>query len=623
MTDQKDIQARPAPMATPQAPAAPEPTPTAPVPPQATLEEHTSTAQPQGESTAAPDEVTEEPPMPDFIEPAGDDDSATDDGQEVGPETDEPTGPVGLPEDDDDGIPPYENYNLQEENFASVIPHLHPHEGKFPASELSLITESLHNAQSLLMHVIQRYQSTDMKQDDVAWTRTLNEGSILASENATSDQIREVVGRTGARWVQGIKYRNDKGRDAFVMPMVTASKKPTESGKQLTGEDAMDFFLAGTSLGRPITVPLVHSGFWVRLRAPGANFLAEIDRAMAYAKMQLGLDVKGALNTNDRLVFDQILIDAAMRLIIASNYPVPNVMELKEWISFKDKETLIWAMAAAAYPTGVNITVPCNNIECRHVHEFKATTQRMWYMDSSMLSDKQMQLMQRGISKQVTEDELIEYRKEFSRLRKDEFEFEGRTFVMGTPSLSEYIQMGSAWLGALNTAIDRVMEAEPEDDMKRLETMRSMIDVESVCRYGHYIEKIVITNPDNPEIYNEISGRSDILNILRMLSSDPNASEMIVSEVNKFSNLRQVTIVGTKNFPCVKCGQLHAEGEDHTPLIVPFDVSLGFFILSQLRISKAGGTPLVDNDLTMFGISGLEQRVLAYAQQQSLMAQHL
>lgn len=437
---------------------------------------------------------------------------------------------------------------------------------------------------------------------DFLWMLNLQQsGYVSPKDNVMARRLQ----RPGADWSQVLPVLDKDGKTVNVA-FLPAGKKPALSpGQRVQGADALDRFMHGTSMGSPVTVPLTNTGIWVKLNPAPSSFLAELDRTLAYARLQVGLDTNGMTGSVDDLIFREIINEAAMKLITATNYPVRNIMDLRDIIDDEDHKTLSWALAKVIYPKGVMISIPCIDPTCGEVSTFRANPARMHLIDRSRLNEKQRLYLSRGISTPMTEEDVADYKAQFKKTTKYSVRIENREFIFRSPTISQKLQIGRAWLSTVNQAVDTAMATTPDDDNKRNDVIRQITTIEQICRWGHYVSEIRVYNgeEDNDENFYVIDDEDTIRTILKSLSSAPEIVDTLIEAIEEFLVEIGTTIIGYPNTPCRKCKHENVPEKLKKKLVLPFDPDTGFFILAQRKISQAGGSPLTD--LSTFGIENL------------------
>lgn len=452
-------------------------------------------------------------------------------------------------------------------------------------------------------------------EDDLIYMLNMQRAAMVAP---TDDIMIRRQMRHNADWVQTIKTVDPDGKPISISFLPSAPKKPGAPGEVISGAEAVERFMVGTTMGAPVTVPLTNTGIWVRLSPAGASFLAELDRKLAYARMQAGLDTNGITGSTDDLIFREIINEAALRLVTATNYPVNDPMDLRDIIDDEDHKTLSWALAKVLYPKGIMVSIPCIDHTCGQVDTFRANPARMHYIDRSKLNEKQLKYLSRGISRRMSAEDVADYKAQFAKTSKYSVRLMNREFIFRSPTIAEKLQIGRAWLSTVNQAVDVSMAATPDDDMKRNDIIQQITSIEQVCRYAHYVAEIRVYNGEDEveENYYAIQEESAIRNILKALSTSPELVETLISGIDDFLVEIGATIIGYPNASCSKCNHANVPDKMKNRLLLPFDPDTGFFILAQRKISQAGGSPLTD--LTTFGVGNLAAVAQENAQMVSL-----
>lgn len=145
-------------------------------------------------------------------------------------------------------------------------------------------------------------------------------------------------------------------------------------------------------------------------------------------------------------------------------------------------------------------------------------------------------------------------------------------------TLAEYFANGRQWINSVNRALVEAMgENDEGNDQKRAALINSLIASEQLCRYGHYIRNIEVPNPDDEDSPDIIEGEDEIRDILKLLSAEPETVNNILRSVDNYIQTSVVSLVGSINVPCSKCGKLHLNRGGEAKLILPFNAALGFY----------------------------------------------
>ena len=438
------------------------------------------------------------------------------------------------------------------------------------------------------------------------WLATLDEATM---NSMPSNLLMRAQSREGSRWAQELR-----GNQYFIKPAwKSVSKRDVQ--QSMSGNIAVDLFIQGANMGRTVRWPLYRSGIWINIRPASLTYLAEIDRSLSFDRAQIGLDTAGLFNSNDSLIFDDKLVDAALRLVTYCNVQVNSVMDLRNIIAKADIPSLIAAMAAATFADGAGASVTCTDHKCRNSDMFDMDLRRMSWVDTSRFSPEQIALMDEP-DVVHTLDQVREYQAGFARDEEGKYEFKGRTFHFHNGSAGEYFELGHQWIAQINRALSEALGEAEIDNGKRARVVQSILTAETLCRYAHYIKSITVPSKDvdQNDIIVTIDDPNTIRDILKMLIADDDGSDGLFAAIEDYIVQTEITIFGYLNYACTKCGNYHLDDRGEARLIIPFKVGTAFFTLLQHRLLKQGIAPLTD--LETSGIRAFLQVVLAHEYRQ-------
>lgn len=436
------------------------------------------------------------------------------------------------------------------------------------------------------------------RSDDArAWVALLDESTIPYPDG---DQYIRIENRPGSTWGQELTGRKKRIMAAY------KSVAPSAIQQVMSGADAVDLFFQGTGMGRTVRWPLYRSGIWVNIRPASLTYLCEIDRSLVFERAQIGMDTVGLVNSNDSLIFDEKLVDAALRLVTFANVQVASMMDLRKLIVKSDIPSLIAGMAAATFADGFPVTIPCTNIDCRHVDSFDGDTRRMSWVDTSRFSAKQIAFLD-DMDTPHTVEEVMAYQASFEEMEEHTFEYKGRKFDFQVGSAERYFELGHQWISQVNLALNECLQDEKMDMAVRSRVLNSILQSEMLCRYVHYIKSIRVPakDKDDNDIFSVITDREAINNILRHLQADDEGASDLLKAIDDYIVQTELVIFGYRNHKCSKCGNYHLDDRGEARLIIPFKVGVTFFTLLQLRLRTSGIQ--VATDLSTSGIRRFAQ----------------
>lgn len=434
------------------------------------------------------------------------------------------------------------------------------------------------------------------------WLATLDEATM---NSIPSNVLMRAQTREGSRWAQQLH-----GEKHFIKPAwKSVSKDMIQS--TMSGNVAVDLFIQGAQMGRTVRWPLYRSGIWINIRPASLTYLAEIDRSLSFDRAQIGMDTAGLFNSNDSLVFDDKLVDAALRLVTYCNVEVSSIMDLRGLIVRSDIPSLIAAMAAATFADGAGASITCTDYECRSSDTFDMDLRRMSWVDTSRFSPEQVALMDEPNTVHTVE-QVKAYQAGFLRDEEGKYVFKGRTFNFHVGTAGEYFDLGHQWIAQIGRALSEALGEAEIDNGKRARIVQSILTAETLCRYAHYIKSITVPSKDSDknDVLVTINDPDTIRSILKMLISDDDGADGLFAAVDDYIAQTEVVIFGYLNYACSKCGKYHLDDRGEARLIIPFKVGTAFFTQLQHRLALSGIPSMTD--LETSGIRAFLQTVLAH-----------
>lgn len=464
-------------------------------------------------------------------------------------------------------------------------------------------------------NIIAAIDGDTVKQDSSFrdWLAALDEATL---NSMSSDLLMRAQTREGSQWAQSLN-----GKNFFIKPAWKSVARDAIQSS-MSGNTAVDLFIQGANMGRTVRWPLYRTGIWINIRPASLTYLAEIDRSLSFDRAQIGLDTAGLFNSNDSLIFDDKLVDAALRLVTYCNVQVNSVMDLRDIIAKADIPSLIAAMAAATFADGAGASVTCTDHGCRNSDMFDMDLRRMSWVDTTRFSPEQIALMDEPNTIHTLE-QVREYQAGFARDEEGKYEFKGRTFNFHNGSAGEYFELGHQWIAQINRALSEALGEAEIDNGKRARVVQSILTAETLCRYAHYIKSITVPSKDvdSNDIIVTIDDPATIRDILKMLISDEDGADGLFAAIEDYIVQTEITIFGYLNYACTKCGKYHLDDRGEARLIIPFKVGTAFFTLLQHKLMTQGIAPLTD--LETSGIRAFLQAVLAHEFRQLSIQQSL
>lgn len=394
-----------------------------------------------------------------------------------------------------------------------------------------------------------------------------------ASEGYVRDHVFEgSVARESAMWRQSV---NNEGEEiAASRPRSKASEGPRE----LSGDKAVFRLTDKLGLGTVVQIPLWHSGIWVTIRSPKDAVLLELERAIAFDKIDLGRQTYGVAFSNSSVYIAARLINVIIDHVHDSSLKTNSRKLLKKEIDVRDMPTLIWGFLCSIYPNGYPFGQPCtSDVEnCQHVTEETILFSKLLWVDNNALNAKQKKHMAER-NKKRQHDDLEAYREEHqvpnSRLVELGDDIKAKLEV---PSIEQYESAGFKWVEGVVDMVEGAFEVDLNDgDRNRylLEQGRAT----SLRQFAHWIKEIHIED-------DVAKDRDTVDDMLDRLSSHGTVSDKLLEEINKLIEDSTLSLVAIPQFACPACGGNQTNAHPKYPHLIPIGVMQIFFILLGQRV---------------------------------------
>lgn len=448
---------------------------------------------------------------------------------------------------------------------------------KFIDSELTLSLPSHTNTK--VSELLEGYTPEEVPSESrKEWREVLSKSIEMCT---FADSFVSSVNRDDASFTQTLEVNDTKLRASV------PALKSTEN-EVLKGDRGIMRALSQLGLGTLFTVPLYNTGIWVTFKAPTEGYLLDLNRAMVADKVALGRSTYGlAFSSTSSYTYDRIL-DAALDHISDSTININDISraDLLGLIPVTDLNTLVWGFACTMYPKGVQYERACinNPDSCDYVVKELINLTKLHYVDQTQLTHKQKVFMSDRKPKSKTIDEVKEYQKEFTLNAKRTIEVQADndstiSFVLKTPSISEYMKKSSQWIDSIVETIESSMTEVSQKDRNAFITIKA--SASAMRQYSHYIDTIELENA------NVISDEETIQGLLDVISTDDNLREGFIEKVLKYINETMLTVIAIPAFDCPKCGADNSGGSG-TMLseLIPLDVIQLFFTLHSARMRR-------------------------------------
>ena len=381
-------------------------------------------------------------------------------------------------------------------------------------------------------------------------------------------------------WDVGVAFKERK-----LGPSRTAY--PVTGGEMLTGFAAMAKATAYTTAGAIIRVPLFASGFWVSIKAPTDGELMDLDRKIAMDRAEFGRMSSGRVFAQSDVILKTHLISLAMRQIVDSTFPDQNA-DLRHHIKLVDLPHLLTGLALSIYPRSFPLARACvaQPGKCSHIQRGDIQINKLLRYNNNAFTEAQRLHMSHNRSRCSNED-LKKYLEAFSSGGKDVIRPKGSLcFTLRSPSLMDYIEMGTEWVTSLETSVDEAFGANISV-RERNDLISAKANANAMRQYSHWLERITYMSAEG-EAEATVVDRESIYQSLERLSTDPEIASGFFDGVNDYVNHVTVGIVAIPTWICPKCkSRQPGAGEGKWARLIPIDAASVFFTISSHRVSLA------------------------------------
>lgn len=420
---------------------------------------------------------------------------------------------------------------------------------------------------------IQRYVGNNVFQTSKGrnWNSMLRAaGTMTAFDDM---RLENSIKRPESQWMQYLK--TDAGRFGFNVPRVA------EDGVGMyRGTDAMLRVRSIMGLGGVVSVPLFHSGFWITLAAPSESSLIELFRRISDDKVALGRQSIGLVFSNEQSYLSSWLIDFCLEHMRETSLKTEDHTVIRSLMKAQDQQVLLWALACLIWPRGFNYgraLTTKEGIQNNETVTARINVSKLLWVDNNFMTVNQKKHMARRSRGSVTEEQVLEYQKEFSlsegRLMKINDQLALR---LVQPTISQYVQDGEIWISNIVRMVDTTFtQATPGDDERN-----RMIDLHAKAarlrKYGSWVGAVVFTEPDGTTTYDNTE-QTVIDETLEMLSSLPQAAD-VEKAIGAFIDDTTMALIAIPE----------TSGRDtgipRYPHLIPVDVVNTFFTLLAQKI---------------------------------------
>lgn len=408
-------------------------------------------------------------------------------------------------------------------------------------------------------------------QEGKEWLGVISAG--IESNVYDEGLIQTVLDET-AQFVQGVD--SEMGKLTASSPSFKA-----QEGTKFTGEKARLRVRQSLKLGVIFNVPLWHSGFWVRIKAPSEGDLLELYRQITADKVTLGRATYGLLFSNNTSYASRTLLDFCIEHLYETSLDLKEADDIRPHIKTPDLPILFWGLACSIWPNGFQYMRGCiaDPEKCTHVIKEKLDLSKLQFTNTSALTKWQIAHMTKRTRGAMSLESLKRYNEEFIKGQPRKIQLNPQvSMTLKLPNAIEHIDAGYRWINAIEENYGRALI---QDESKRDAYLLSQGKATVMRQYSHFVEAIDVSG----ELYEDRETIEDILNDLT--ASDTLRTEFMQA-VAKYLDDSVVSLIAIPSFQCPSCGgeQKSSKDAQRYPELIPLDVNNTFFTLAVQRIRR-------------------------------------
>lgn len=484
---------------------------------------------------------------------------------------------VTLPDTEQNVTAPDDSFVMEshepegKQNFNIQVPYSKPLTSEFKYTEETAYMPSASNKQTeAKIKDIPRTSLAETKEGK-EWVGAINAGTETV---VYSDGFEKAANRDDANWEQGVS----SAQGILTAASVTFKQ---DQGTKFTGESARVRIRQALKLGTIFNVPLWHSGFWIRIKAPGEGALLDLYRQINADKIRLGRASYGLMFSNNTSYSSRILLDFVIEHMYESSLSIAEGDSIRNYIKTPDLPLLLWGLACSIYPNGFQYTRACitDPVKCNHVVKEKLDLSKLQWTDSSALTKHQLNHMTKRQRGSMTIESLARYQEEFIRGQNRKVQLSDQVSItLKIPTIVEHIDSGYRWVNAIEESYGKALI---QDVNKRDDFLLSQGRATVMRQYGHFVESIEVDG----ETYNDID---TIEGTLDDLTCSDELRDAFMDKVTEYLDESLVSMIAIPTYTCPKCGGDQVSSKEHKrhANLIPLDISQTFFTLLVSRLRK-------------------------------------
>lgn len=382
--------------------------------------------------------------------------------------------------------------------------------------------------------------------DNLIWFSAINSGTEIEREEDALSKLTDSQKKT-------FDYRllDEEGKKLILGPGVVGALTSFNK-KQVSGRDGA-LQLLGARTGRFRRFPLYNSGFSMDLRAPTIDELGTMLRNCRLDLDQFGRQWGAPFYMYYSFILMQNFADLLMGLVTSAtiaNFAKPGV--IINTLKLSDVNALFTYVASLMYPKGYegfkhfcsrprDKTYPngCNHVESLTIDPMKLARHKF-----ACLSEEAIDHMTKARSPDTrfTKEQIDHYQDVLGFEGKELF-FDGFSFTLTVPTLSDYLICGQQFIKELTAEIN----------INDGEAVRETLSSRELRMYLPWIKRVSALNEEG-EVLGFVEDPDGKSLILDQVMSNPEYTTGLRDKLIDYISGTQITHIGYPVFTCPKCG---------------------------------------------------------------------
>lgn len=404
------------------------------------------------------------------------------------------------------------------------------------------------------------------------WATYLKNGvaSLAHAPGHSAGQGLRAAVREGSNWQQVIETPN--GKIGFSIPKIADVDAPV-----LTGTAALFRLQSLLGRGPTIQIPLIHSGFWVSLKAPTNQVLINLYEQISQEKITLGRSTHGLVFSSLSSYTSRIILETLKDHIHDTTLAIDPDKDIFDYIRVPDINLLLIGWARTIWPKGFNLIrseLTEEGAESGKIIGGVVDLAKMIWYDTTPLTDRQKAHMAQRASRVMKPESIQRFQEDIAIWQGTQVEInENVKIALRIPTISEYFVSSQRWIDGVVELVESTLIFSGSEELKNQKILiQSQANI--ARQYSHWISKFVLGEQ-------EITDAETIGEAIDVISSEDSFNDKFFKAVSEFSDDISISLVGTPepNFKEINQNKRFSR-------IIPVDPLSHFFNLLVSRAAK-------------------------------------